>query len=384
MKQLRLYCLLLIVCLASANTVSVKADILYKDDEKEALTADGPYIIYNQDGTARIITVTPKGKITDKTVSQLPRDYSFRVASHDGKHGFRVSLHPFSRPAWTYQQPEKMFVMSDPHGNLDCVISLLQGNGVIDKKLRWSFGRNKLVVIGDVFDRGVDVMQIFWLLYKLEKEAADAGGSVDVMLGNHEPLVLMNDLRYTEKKYTQLASSLGMKYPDLLSPNTELGRWICSRNTMVKAGDYLFVHAGLSKEFYDENLTIPTVNEQMSLGLYKRRKERKAVSPLVYFLHGSYGPIWYRGMVRKDEQYHPLAADTLRLLLDRYAVKRIIVGHTIFPDITEFYGGRVIGVNVDNAKNRKEKRGRAILIEKNRISVVGDEGFIRELPSIEN
>jgi len=173
-----------------------------------------------------------------------------------------------------------------------------------------------------------------------------------------------------------------MKYPKLLNRDSEMGRWICSRNTMTKAGDYLFVHAGLSKQFYDENLTIPTVNEQMELGLYKKRAERKAVSPLVSFLHGSYGPLWYRGMVRTEEKYHPLAADTLQMILDRYAVKRIIVGHTIFPDISTFYDGHVIGVNVDNAKNRDERRGRAILIEGERICVVGDDGFISPLPSL--
>jgi len=372
----------LLVCLFSAATASVKADNGNEDTAKAALTADGPYILHNDDGSARVITVTPKGKITDKTVAHLPADYSFNVVSHDGRHKFRVSLHKFQRPAWQYAQPAKMFVMSDPHGNLDCVVSLLQGNGVIDKKLRWSFGGNKLVVIGDIFDRGNDVMQIYWLLYKLEKEAAEAGGSVDVMLGNHEPMVLMNDLRYTKRKYTQLADTLGMKYPKLLNRDSEMGRWICSRNTMTKAGDYLFVHAGLSKQFYDENLTIPTVNEQMELGLYKKRAERKAVSPLVSFLHGSYGPLWYRGMVRTEEKYHPLAADTLQMILDRYAVKRIIVGHTIFPDISTFYDGHVIGVNVDNAKNRDERRGRAILIEGERICVVGDDGFISPLPSL--
>lgn len=381
MNRLRLYSLLLIVCLFSTATVSVKADNGNEDIAKETLTADGPYILYNGDGSARVITVSQKGRIKDKAVSRLPEDYSFNVVSHDGRHKFRVGLHKFQRPAWQYAKPGRIFVMSDPHGNLDCVVSLLRAGGVIDSKYRWSFGRDKLVVIGDIFDRGNDVMQIYWLLYKLEKEAADAGGSVDVMLGNHEPMVLMNDLRYTKKKYTMLADTLGMKYPELLGRNSEMGRWICSRNTMTKVGDCLFVHAGLSKQFYDENLDIPTVNEQMELGLYKKRAERKAVSPLVYFLHGSYGPIWYRGMVRKDEKYHPLAADTLRMILDRYAVKRVIVGHTIFPDISTFYDGRVIGVNVDNVKNRDERRGRAILIEGNTVYVVGDEGIMRTLLS---
>lgn len=113
------------------------------------------------------------------------------------------------------------FVMSDPHGRLDCVISLLQGNHIIDKDYKWSFGKNHLMIIGDIFDRGKDVPQIFWLFYKLEEEAAKAGGHVSFMLGNHEPMVLANDLRYTKEKYKILAEKLKMKYPgySVLIPN---------------------------------------------------------------------------------------------------------------------------------------------------------------------
>lgn len=71
--------------------------------------------------------------------------------------------------------------MSDPHGRLDCVISLLQGNGVINDNYQWNFGSNHLVIIGDIFDRGKDVLQIFWLFYKLEDEAVKAGGHVSFL-----------------------------------------------------------------------------------------------------------------------------------------------------------------------------------------------------------
>ena len=89
--------------------------------------------------------------------------------------------------------------------------------------------------------------------------------------------------------------------------------------------------------------------------------------------------IWYRGLVRTDAKYHPLAQDSLQLMLKRYDVEHIIVGHTIFKDISTFYDGRVIGVNVDNEENRKKKRGRALLIDGNTYLVVGDKGTMRKL-----
>lgn len=356
------------------------SDSKKKDKEKkEKLSADGPYLLYQPDGKTRVISVDKKGYIIDTTYNVLPVDFTLHVVDHKGRFPFDVQLHPVKRPHWQYRQPEKVFVMSDPHGRLDCVVSLLQGNGVIDKNYNWSFGSNHLMIIGDIFDRGKDVPQIFWLFYKLEDEASKAGGTVSFLLGNHEPMVLANDLRYTKDKYKLLAEKLNIDYPGLFGPDTELGRWLGTRNTMQIIGIDLYVHAGLSKSFYDHNLTIPTVNEEMSKGLFMNKKERRALSPLTAFLYGNDGPIWYRGLVRTDAKYHPMAQDTLQMVMDRYNAKRIIVGHTIFKDITTFYNGKVIGVNVDNKENRKKKRGRALLIDKNTYFVVGDKGIQRKL-----
>ena len=346
------------------------------------LSADGPYIIYHPDGSVRVVSVSVEGNITDTV---LPSRHSplvsqpFTVTSHNGKHRFSVSLHHFERPQWKSPQPPKLFVTSDPHGDLDCLVSLLQGNGIIDSNYRWTYSNNRLVVIGDVFDRGKDVIQILWLLYKLEHEAALSGGSVDFLLGNHEPMVLMNDLRYTKDKYKLLAERLMMEYPELLGRGTELGYWIATRNTMMTIGRNLIVHAGVSGQLLDKHLSIPTVNELMSHGLYLNKAQRKADSPLTYFLFASNGPIWYRGMVKRDPKYNPIAADTLQMVLERYDVDRVIVGHTIFNEVTSLHEGKVIAVNVDNDKNRKHKRSRALLIEGNEIWLVGDQGKIKEL-----
>ena len=269
--------------------------------------------------------------------------------------------------------------MSDPHGRLDCVISLLQGNGIIDEKLRWKFGSNHLMIIGDIFDRGDDVPQIFWLVYKLEQEAAQVGGCVSFLLGNHEPMILANDVRYATPKYHQLAKKLDIPYSQLFGPDTELGKWLATRNTIQIIGKDLYVHAGLSKEFYERNLSIPTVNEEMSKALFMSKKERKSLSELTAFLYGNSGPIWYRGLVRNADKYHPLDSDTLDLILKRYKVKRIIVGHTIFEDVSTFYDKKVIDVNVNNAKNKEKGLGRGLLIKKKKYQIVGDSGVQKEL-----
>lgn len=342
--------------------------------DEHTLTADGPYIIYSFDGSARVITVSPEGNICDTTYSSFPEDYSFEVVSHDGSHRFPVTLHDVERPACNYQQPEKIFVISDPHGDIDCMVELLKAKGVIDGQYHWIYGRNSLVVIGDVMDRGNDTTQILWLLYKLEQEAHEAGGGVHFLLGNHEPMVLMNDLRYTKEKYRMLAERLMMEYPALLSRSSVLGYWLSTRNTIETIGRNLFVHAGVSRELLDLNLSVPMLNEHISHGLGMNKQQRRADSPLTWFLFASQGPLWYRGMVRNEPKYSPIAPDTLDMVLRHYDVDRVIVGHTVFPEVTSLHGGKVVAVNVDNKENRKHHRTRALLIEGETLFFVDDEG----------
>ena len=149
-------------------TISAKE---HADDKK--LSCDGPYVVYQT--SVRVISVTENGEVKDTVYAVLPKDFTLHVADHEGKYPFSVRLHPIARQPWKQSQARKTFVMSDPHGRLNLVVSLLKTNGVIDSQLRWAYGDNQLMVIGDIFDRGYDVPQIFWLFYKLEAEAAECG-----------------------------------------------------------------------------------------------------------------------------------------------------------------------------------------------------------------
>lgn len=347
---------------------------------KSHLSVDGPYILHRADGSVRIVSVGDDGSISDTVCQELPSDYAFTVKDHKGEFPFTVTLRKgLARPAARHSQPDKVFVMSDPHGKLDCVVSLLQANGVIDSCRNWSFGKNHLVVIGDVFDRGKDVTQILWLFYKLEGEAEKEGGCFSFLLGNHESMVLAGDMRYAKDKYRELAEALDMPYSKLFGPDSELGRWLALRNTMQTIGTDLYVHAGIGSEFYLRNLGLDEVNRTMGKGLLLTSAQRRALSPLTAFLYGTSGPLWYRGLVSLEDRYQPLSSDTLRLVLKRYGAERIIVGHTEFSYVTTTHRKRVVAVNVDQEENREKKRGRGLLIEGGETYVVGDSGVEKPL-----
>lgn len=378
MKRTKGYLAIFLMVMLTMFSVTVSAKQQSADNDRQ-LSCDGPYVIYQPGGAVRVVSVGTDATVKDTTYAELPENFTLHVSDHEGNYPFNVKLHPVSRQPWKQQQAKKTFVMSDPHGRLNLVVSLLQGNCVIDKNLNWCFGSNQLVVIGDVFDRGYDVPQIFWLLYKLEAEAEAQGGRVTMILGNHEPMELAGDMRYAKPKYKMLAEKLGIEYRSLFGNDTELGRWLSTRNAIQQIGRFMFVHAGISGEFYERNIPVADVNDTISSVLFMKSKERKAHSELCKFLYGNRGPIWYRGLVLKTRKWSPLSSDSLDMVLQRYDIDRIFVGHTIFKDIKRFYKGRVIAVNVDNLENYNHKRGRAVLIDGNDIFVVGDKGIKRKL-----
>jgi hypothetical protein len=82
------------------------------------------------------------------------------------------------------------FVTSDPHGHLDVLVEALRRAGLVDDHEDWSGGDESLWVLGDLFDRGPDGVGIVDTLMRLQDQAAEVGGTVGVVLGNHEILAL--------------------------------------------------------------------------------------------------------------------------------------------------------------------------------------------------
>lgn len=327
---------------------------------------DGPYFFY-ENGITKLIRVE-NGEIQ---IQKQPEE-TFSVTTEDSHHRFNVSMHPIETPDWHYSSSDTLLVLSDPHGDFESFFSILKAQKVIGNNYEWVYGKNNLVIIGDVFDRGKDVLPIFWLIYKLEYEADQAGGKVHFLLGNHEEMILRGNYKYAQDKYKILADSLGKDYRDFWAANTELGKWLQSKNTMEKIGDHLFVHAGLSRTMLDPAWTIPAVNDSVRNVLFRTKGERQT-SISGTFLFGSEGPLWYRGMVRQEEKYHPLSEEEFSQILQNYNATKIYVGHTIFPDITAFYKGRVIAVNVNNESNRTKGTGRGILINGDKTFVIYDD-----------
>ena len=97
---------------------------------------------------------------------------------------------------WHWTGIEKVVSISDVHGAYGGMERTLKSAGILDDSLDWAAGKTHLVITGDILDRGPDSRKVMDLLMALEPQAEIAGGKVHLLLGNHEVMNLVGDLRY--------------------------------------------------------------------------------------------------------------------------------------------------------------------------------------------
>jgi len=110
-------------------------------------------------------------------------------------------------PAKAPAEPrESVVAIGDVHNDLDDFVAILRRTGLIDKQNHWTGGKTTFVQVGDLLDRGPKPREVMDLMMALEKEAGQAGGKVISLLGNHELMNIMGDLRYvTPANYASFA-----------------------------------------------------------------------------------------------------------------------------------------------------------------------------------
>jgi hypothetical protein len=105
-------------------------------------------------------------------------------------------------------QPETVVAIGDVHGDFDDFTAILQQTHLVDKQNHWTGGKTTLVQVGDLVDRGPKPRQVLDVVIALQEEAPKSGGRVVSLLGNHEMMNLMGDLRYvTAENYASFADS---------------------------------------------------------------------------------------------------------------------------------------------------------------------------------
>ncbi len=301
----------------------------------------------------------------------------------DGTHGdyfdFELKSTLPVPPPSTYSSADRIFALADIEGNFYAFERLLVGNGVMDENYNWIFGKGHLVLNGDFVDRGKNVIPLLWLMYKLEYQAAEAGGQVHYILGNHEDLFATGDVRYVHKKYFKSAKKLtGISDPvaSFMALNNEdflLRQWMLSKNSIEKIGDILFVHGGISKKLLATGLSMDEINLLIRKVMRKEPLSEKEFqdSDLMFHL---YGPLWYRGFVFNYKGEKKDTEDHIQNVLDYFDVKHIIIGHNMVDEISPDYNQKLYRIDVRQSDDKIKGEVSGLLIENGRFYRVDDKG----------
>ena len=332
-----------------------------KRDKKTALPTtqfagktDGPYVLYSNEYIYTKYIQDDKGAVSVKSDSFVISEKGrilLKVNTDDPAQLFTVKLKNQLQPENTeYPGVNKMLVVSDIEGSFAAFRKMLQGNGVIDKDLNWTFGNGHLVLTGDFVDRGEQVTEVLWLIYSLEDKAKEAGGYVHYVLGNHEIMNMSGDLRYLNKKYVDNALLLNANFVTLYGENSELGRWLRTKNVAEKVGDILFIHAGISDLVNRMDITAPSINNLVRP--YYADTTYRYNDPKLDTLYSDFGPFWYRGYYAGTRKASISQIDST---LAKFGVKHIATGHTVIADtVSMLYGGKVFNTDVHHAKGISE------------------------------
>lgn len=189
----------------------------------------------------------------------------------------------YARGEWT--DVSRVTAVGDLHGSYEKAVLLFQGAGLIDDELHWIGGDQHLVTAGDLVDRGAGDRELMDLMMRMQQESQIAGGMVHVLLGNHESMNLLRDMRYvnpksfaawaedeTEKeRKTKLRmyinaqpgsdsrTKIGAEFHHSFPPgffarqasfdlDGEYGRWLLTLPTVIKINGVVYVHGGITVE----------------------------------------------------------------------------------------------------------------------------------------
>jgi hypothetical protein len=202
---------------------------------------------------------------------------------------------------------ELIVSVGDVHGDFDSFCLILKRSRLVDSQNHWIGGTAKFVQTGDLIDRGPKGREAMDLLMALEQEASKAGGQVVPLLGNHEVMNILGDLRYVApQSYAAFADGESEKrrkaaydeyeawsashakwlaaikkpamptteeewmaghpvgfveYREAFSANGKYGKWLRQHTALVKVGDTIFLHGGIPLSLTSS--TLEQINAQV-------------------------------------------------------------------------------------------------------------------------
>jgi len=302
---------------------------------------------------------------------------------------------------------ERVIAIGDLHGDYGQYLNVMKSAGLINEKGKWSGGNTHLVQTGDITDRGDDSRKIIDHIVKLAKQARKKGGYIHLLIGNHETMNVVGDLRYvTPGEFKAFESRNSAKYQDLqwqrqvewMSVNTlefeqmdldayrkeweervplgwvehrmawaltgDYGKWVKENPVAIQVNDTIFLHGGISAKYC--KFSYESLTRQVIAAMENYDPNVDSI------LYDEFGPIWYRGLANEEES--EVYGQTLDNILKRYGARRIVVGHSptggaVWPRFNQ----RVIVNDTGIAAHYGSHKGVLELTSEGVVAIYGDK-----------
>lgn len=269
----------------------------------------------------------------------------------------------------------RIIAIGDIHGNLRDTIKIFLAAKLINKKGEWiAKPQNTIVIqIGDQLDScrptndnlcGLDDtsnnnllkgdLAVFKFFYKINKKAEKKGGKVISLIGNHELMNIMGDLRYISKNDIKYITKLkilnkNFKMSDkelyefrklLFKRGNYLAKYIaCTRQSAIIIGKNLFIHAGLLPELA-KKYKINEINTLIRAWLLDitDNNNNNNLNDILY--NPTISPFWTRilGIIPKNSTINNNECkNNVEPVLKLWGLNNMIIGHT--P--TQIFGNKM-------------------------------------------
>jgi hypothetical protein len=248
-----------------------------------------------------------------------------------------LAARPVSTPS------ARLVAIGDLHADIDAARRAFRLAGATDERDAWIGGNLTVVQMGDLVGRGKDDRAVLEFVLDLQDKAKAAGGTLHVLLGNHEVFAARPDHRWVDPDAFaafRAVPGLNLKHPRIAAlPATERARAaammpggvyskrLAALPAVLRIGDTVFAHGGVLPQW--ARYGIDRINGEVSAWLAGKTDEPPATLGLD---DGSAddGVMWSRHFAVDWTNVCAVLDESLSILKAR----RMVVAHTVQPKIT--------------------------------------------------
>jgi hypothetical protein len=259
--------------------------------------------------------------------------------------------------AWTSPGAQsgrgRVVAIGDVHADIRALRTALRTAGAIDSRDQWVGGAMTVVQMGDLIGRSNDERQVLDYMFDLQRRARKAGGTVHALIGNHEVMGgRLDNQAVGPNPFSEWETVPGLRRDDprlghlppyarargaALMPGGPYARQLAALPVVLTLGETVFVHGGIVPRWAQYG--VERINGEVRDWLLGKTPEPNSALGV----DDGDRVMWTRqfsASVTNDDCQ--LLAESLKIL----GARRMIVAHTVHPEITARCSDRVWAVDV--------------------------------------